>query len=80
MKLILWAGEEEVVLKTKAQVITSEEADMDAEEYFMVDVDEEAGMAEEAGKNSGYKQSRSDARMVQCNDGTQIEVNTAYDF
>ena len=53
---------------------------MAAEEDFMVDVEEEASMAEEAGKNSGYKQSRSDARKVQCNNGTQIEVHSAYDF
>ena len=31
-------------------------------------------------KNLGYKRSRSGARMVQCNYGTQIEVHTAYDF
>lgn len=30
--------------------------------------------------NSGYKRNRDDARMVQCNDGTQIEVHPSYDF
>ena len=28
----------------------------------------------------GYKRSTPDAIMVQCNNGTQIEVNPAYDF
>ena len=28
----------------------------------------------------GYKRSRSDSRLVQCKDGTQIEVHPAYDF
>ena len=31
-------------------------------------------------QNLGYKRPRSNARMVQCNDGTQIEVHPAYDF
>ena len=31
-------------------------------------------------QNLGYKRSISDARMVQCNDVTQIEVHPAYDF
>ena len=31
-------------------------------------------------KNAGYRRSRQDARMVQCHDGTQIEVHPAYDF
>ena len=31
-------------------------------------------------KKSGYKRSRSDARMVQCNNDMHIEVHTAYDF
>ena len=30
--------------------------------------------------NSGYRRSRSDARMVHFNDGTKIEVHPAYDF
>ena len=30
--------------------------------------------------NSGYRQSRSDARMIQCNDGIHIELHPAYDF
>ena len=35
---------------------------------------------EEEAENSGYKHSRSDAIMVQCNYGMQIEVHPAYDF
>ena len=31
-------------------------------------------------QNLGYKQSRSDSRMVQCNNVTQIEVRPSYDF
>ena len=50
MKLILWAATEEVAFKAEVQVITAEEADVTAKEDFMVDVDEEADMAEEAGK------------------------------
>ena len=50
MKLILWAAEEEVAFKAEVEVITVEEVDVAAEEYFMVNVDEEADMAEEAGK------------------------------
>ena len=50
MKLILWAAAEEVTFKAEAEVITAEEADMDAKEYFMVDVGEEVNTAEEAGK------------------------------
>ena len=53
MKLILWAAAEEVTFKAEVEVITAEEADVAAEEYFMMDVDEEADMAEEAGKNWG---------------------------
>ena len=34
----------------KADVITAEEGDVDAEECFMVDMDEETNMAEEADK------------------------------
>ena len=51
MKLILWAAVEEVAFKEEVEVITAEEADVDAEEAFMVDVDKEANMTEEAGKN-----------------------------
>ena len=43
MKLILWAAAE-------AEVITAEEADVAAEEDFMMGVDKEAYMAEEAGQ------------------------------
>ena len=50
MKLILWAASEEVAFKAEVEVITSEEADVAVELYFMVDVDEEADMAEKAGK------------------------------
>ena len=50
MKLIRWAAAEEVSFKADAQVITAEEADVAAEEDFMVDVEEEAYMEEEAGK------------------------------
>ena len=50
MKLILWAAADKVALKSDAEVITVEEADMDAQEDLMVDVDEETDMAEEAGK------------------------------
>ena len=41
---------EEVAFKVEAELITAEESDVAAKEYFMVDVDEEADMAEEAGK------------------------------
>ena len=51
MKFILWAAAEEVALKLDVEVITAEEADVATEEDFMVDVDKEADMAEEAGKN-----------------------------
>ena len=51
MKLVLWVAAEEVASKADAEVITVEEADVAVEEDFMVDVDEEANMAEEAGKN-----------------------------
>ena len=50
MKLILWAAEEEVAFKAEVEVITAEEVDVAAEEYFMVEVDKEADMEEEAGK------------------------------
>ena len=50
MKLIIWAAEEEVSSKAEAEVVTVEEAYVAAEEDYMVDVDEEADMAEEAGK------------------------------
>ena len=50
MKLILWAAAEEVAFKAEAEVITMEEADVAVEEDFMVDVDEEAYMAEAEGK------------------------------
>ena len=50
MKLILWAAAEAVTFKAEAEVIRSEEADLAAEKIFMVDVDKEADMAEEAGK------------------------------
>ena len=50
MNLILWAAAEEVAFKSEADVITSGEADLAEEKYFMVDVDEEAHMEEEAGK------------------------------
>ena len=50
MKLILWGVAEEVAFKAEAEVITVEEADVAAEEDFMVDVDEEADIAEDAGK------------------------------
>ena len=50
MKLIIWAEAEEVASKAEAEVITVEEVDLAAEEYFMVDVDKEADMAEEEGK------------------------------
>ena len=51
MKLILWAAAEEVAFKAEAEVVTAEEADVAAEEYFMVDVDKKADIAKEAGKN-----------------------------
>ena len=51
MKLILWAAAEEVTFKAEAEVITTEEEDVAMEEYFMVDADKEADMAEEARKN-----------------------------
>ena len=51
MKLILWAAAEEVAFKAEAEVITAEESGVAAEEDFIMDVDEEADMAEEAGKN-----------------------------
>ena len=51
MKLIIWEASEEVAFKAEVEDITSEDADVAVEEYFMVDVNEEADMAEEAGKN-----------------------------
>ena len=39
MKLILWATAEEVAFKSEAEVIMVEEADVAAEENFMVNVD-----------------------------------------
>ena len=51
MKLIQWAAAEEVDFNAEAEVITAEEAAVAAEEYFIVDVDEEADITEEAGKN-----------------------------
>ena len=50
MKLSIWAAAEEVTFKSEAEFITEEETEVAAEEYFMVDVNEEADMAEEAGK------------------------------
>ena len=50
MKLILWATTEEVALKSEAEVITAEEADVAADEDLMLDLDEEADTAKEAGK------------------------------
>ena len=54
----LWAAAEELVFKADAEVIKVEEADVAAKEDFMVDVDKEDNMAEEAGKtwdiNSPY--------------------------
>ena len=50
MKLILWETAEEVAFKAEAEVITAEEADVVAEEYFMVDMDEEADMVDESEK------------------------------
>ena len=50
MKLILWEVTEEVAFKEYAEVITVEEVDVAAEEDFIMDVDKEADMAEEAGK------------------------------
>ena len=55
MKLIIWAAEEEVSSKAEAEVVTVEEVYVAAEEDYMVDVDKEADMAEEAGKNRGIK-------------------------
>ena len=51
MKLVLWVATEEATFKAEAEVITAEEADVAAEEYFMVDVDKEADMAKEESKN-----------------------------
>ena len=51
--MILWASAEEVSFKAEVEVITEEEADVAVEGYFMVDVDEESDMAEEAGKTQG---------------------------
>ena len=50
MKFILWAAAEEVAFQAEAEVITAEEADVAVEEDFMVDVDVEANIVEEAGK------------------------------
>ena len=50
MKLILWAAAEEVAFKVEAEVITAQEAYVAAKENLMMDVDEEANMAEEEGK------------------------------
>ena len=47
---ILWEAEEEVAFKAEVEVITVEEADVAAEEYFMVEVDKESYIVEEAGK------------------------------
>ena len=47
---IMWAAAEEVAFEAELEVVTAEEAGVAAEEYFMVDVDDEANMAEEAGK------------------------------
>ena len=51
MKLILWTAAEEVASKSEAEVITVEEADVTAEEDFMVDVENKSKIAAEAGKN-----------------------------
>ena len=48
--MILWAAAEEVAFKAEAEVITTEEEDVVAEEDFMVDVDEEADMVDESEK------------------------------
>ena len=50
MKLILWATSEEVDFKVESEVITAEEANVAAEEDFMVDVNKEADIVKEAGK------------------------------
>ena len=50
MKLILWVAAEEVAFKAEADVITAEELGVAVEEYFIVDMDKEADIAEEAGK------------------------------
>ena len=50
MKLILWSEAEEFAFKAEVEVIAAEEADVAAKKYFMVDMDEEADMEEEAGK------------------------------
>ena len=55
MKLILWAATEEVAFKVEVEVITVKEADVATEEYFMVDVDKEADIAEEVGKTQDIK-------------------------
>ena len=44
MKFILWAAAEEVAFKAEIYIIAAEEADVAAEEDFMVDVDEEAAI------------------------------------
>ena len=46
--MILWAAVEEVAFKAEVEVIKVEEADVAPEEDFMVGVDEEADMEEEA--------------------------------
>ena len=50
MKLILCAAADEVAFKAEAEVVIVEEAVVATEKCFMVDMDEEADMAEEAGK------------------------------
>ena len=58
----------------------AEEADMAAEEYFMGRRGQGGQYGRGGRQNLGYKRYRFDARMVHCNDGTQIEVHLAYDF
>ena len=50
MKLILCAAADEVAFKAEAEVVIVEEAVVATEKCFMVDMDKEADMAEEAGK------------------------------
>ena len=50
MKLILWAATEEVAFKAEVEVITAEEVGMFAEEDFIMDVNKEDNMAEDAAK------------------------------
>ena len=49
--MIVWVAAEEFAFKADAEFITAEEANVDTEEDFMVDVDKEADMVEEAGNN-----------------------------